>query len=63
MSDTEGKGILFLQLVVLFKMEKKKRRKRKIWVRELFLKYASGLWMFEKTYFLEILKYNKQVEG
>ena len=26
-------------------------------------KYASGLWMSEKTHFLEILKYNKQVEG
>ena len=38
MSDSEGKGILFLQLVVLFKMKKKKRRKRKIWVRELFRK-------------------------
>ena len=63
MSDSEGKDILFLQLMVLFKMEKKKRRKRKIWVRELFGKYASGLWMSEKTYFLEILKYNKQVEG
>ena len=63
MSDSEGKDILFLQLVVLFKMKKKKRRKRKIWVRELFRKYASGLWMSEKTYFLEILKYNKQVEG
>ena len=29
MSDSEGKYILFLQLVVLFKMKKKKRRKRK----------------------------------
>ena len=29
MSDTEGKDILFLQLVVLFKMKKKKSRKRK----------------------------------
>ena len=26
-------------------------------------KYASGLWMLEKTYFYEILKYNKQVES
>ena len=26
-------------------------------------KHASGLWMSEKTHFLEILKYNKQVEG
>ena len=38
MSDPEGKDILFLQLVVLFKMKKKKRRKRKKWVRELFRK-------------------------
>ena len=38
MSYSEGKDILFLQLVVLFKMKKKKRRKRKIWVRELFRK-------------------------
>ena len=37
-SDSEGKDILFLQLVVLFKMKKKKRRKRKKWVRELFRK-------------------------
>ena len=29
MSDSERKDILFLQLVVLFKMKKKKRRKRK----------------------------------
>ena len=38
MSDSKGKDILFLQLVVLFKMKKKKRRKRKKWVRELFRK-------------------------
>ena len=38
MSDSEGKDILFLQLVVLFKMKKKKRRKRKKWVWELFRK-------------------------
>ena len=38
MSDSEEKNILFLQLVDLFKMKKKKRRKRKIWVRELFRK-------------------------
>ena len=38
MSDSEGKGILFLQLVVLFKVKEKKRRKRKMWVRELFSK-------------------------
>ena len=38
MSGSEGKGILFLQLVVLFKMKKKKRRKRKKWERELFRK-------------------------
>ena len=29
MPDFEGKDILFLQIVVLFKMKKKKRRKRK----------------------------------
>ena len=38
MSDSERKDILFLQLVVLFKMKKKKRRKRKKWVQELFRK-------------------------
>ena len=38
MSDSEEKNILFLPLVDLFKMKKKKRRKRKIWVRELFRK-------------------------
>ena len=38
MSDSEGKDILFLQLVVLFKMKKKKKIKRKKWVRELFRK-------------------------
>ena len=36
MSDFEGKGILFLQLVVLFKMEKK-RRKIEIWLEEYFV--------------------------
>ena len=38
MSDSEGKDILFLQLVILFKMKKKKKIKRKKWVRELFRK-------------------------
>ena len=38
MSDSEGKDILFLQLVVLFKIKKKKRRKRKKWESELFRK-------------------------
>ena len=38
MSDSERKGILFLQLVVLFKMKKKKKTKRGKWVRELFRK-------------------------
>ena len=37
-SDFEEENILFLQLVVLFKMKKKKRRTRKIWVQELFCK-------------------------
>ena len=32
-------------------------------VQELFPTYASGLWMSEKTYFFEIVKYNYQVEG
>ena len=51
MSDSDGKDILFLQLVVLFKMKEKKRRNRKIRIQELFRKYASGLWMSEKTFF------------
>ena len=38
MSDFGGKEILFLQLVVSFKMKKNKRRKRKKWVQELFRK-------------------------
>ena len=38
MSDSEGKDILFLQLVVLFKTKKKKKLKKKKWVRELFRK-------------------------
>ena len=38
MPDFEGKDILFLQIVVLFKMKKKKGRKRKKWERELFRK-------------------------
>ena len=39
MSDSEGKDILFLQLVVLFKTKKKKKlKKKKNWVRELFRK-------------------------
>ena len=38
MSDSEGKDILFLKLVVLFKMKNKKRRKRKKWERGLFRK-------------------------
>ena len=38
MSGSEGKEILFLQLVVSFKMKKKKRIKRKKWVLELFRK-------------------------
>ena len=38
MSDSEGKDILFLQRMVLFKMKKKKRIQRKIRVRELFHK-------------------------
>ena len=37
MSGSEGKDILFLVLVVLFKMKKKKRRKKN-WVQELFRK-------------------------
>ena len=38
MSDSGGKDILILQLVVLFKTETKKRRKRKKWVAEFFRK-------------------------
>ena len=38
MYNSEGKDILFLQLVVLFKLKQKKRRERKKWVRELFRK-------------------------
>ena len=41
MSDSEGKDILFLQLVVLIKTKKKKKlqkKKKKKWVRELFRK-------------------------
>ena len=38
MYNSEGKDILFLQPVVLFKMKQKKRRERKKWVRELFRK-------------------------
>ena len=38
MSGSEGKDILFLQLMVSFKMKKKKRRKLNKWVRELFCK-------------------------
>ena len=41
MSDSEERDILFLQLVVLFKMEKNKSRKRKKWVRELFRKWEE----------------------
>ena len=37
MSDSEEEDILFLQLAILFKMKKKKERKKK-WVRELFCK-------------------------
>ena len=36
MSDSEEEDILFLQLVILFRMKKKKERKRKKWARELF---------------------------
>ena len=46
MSDSEKEHILFLQLVVLFKMKKKKKKKknkkkRKIWVQELFCKHEE----------------------
>ena len=39
MSDSEKEHILFLQVVVLFKM--KKKRTRKIWVQELFCKHEE----------------------
>ena len=38
MPDPEEEDILFLQLPVLFKMKKKKQKKTKKWVRELFRK-------------------------
>ena len=38
MSDSEEKDILFSQIVVLFKMKKKKNRKRKKCVQKLFRK-------------------------
>ena len=38
MSCSEGKDILFLQLMVSFKMKKNKRRKWNKWVQELFCK-------------------------
>ena len=38
MSDSEEENILFLQLVVLLKMNKKKKRKRERCVQELFRK-------------------------
>ena len=38
MSDSEGKYVLFLQLVVLFKIKKEENEKKKKWVRELFCK-------------------------
>ena len=44
MSGSEEEDILFLQLVcniLLFKLKNKKRRKRKIWVRELFRKWEE----------------------
>ena len=37
MSDSEGKDILFLQLVVLFQMKKKKMRKRKKMGKRIFV--------------------------
>ena len=57
MSDSEGKDILFLQLVVLFIMQKKKRRKRKIWVRELFRKRE------EKGAFNNLIQKMKLADG
>ena len=45
MSDSEEEHMLFLQLVVLFKMKNKKERKRKKWVRELFRKREEK-WAF-----------------
>ena len=46
MSVSEEKGILFLQLVVLFKMKKKKKRKRKKWILELFRKRERSIQQF-----------------
>ena len=56
MPDSEGKDVLFLQLVDLFKMKKKKRRKRKMWVRELFRKRE------EKGTFNNLIQKMKPVE-
>ena len=57
MSDSEGKDILFLKLVVLFKMKKKKRRKRKKWERGLFRKRE------EKGVFNNLIQKMKVADG
>ena len=53
MSDSDEEDILFLQLVVLFKMKKKKKRTRKIWVQELVRKQE------EKGTFNNLIQKNK----
>ena len=57
MSDSEGKDILFLKLVVLFKMKKKKRRKRKKCERGLFRKQE------EKGVFNNLIQKMKVADG
>ena len=57
MSDSEGKDILFLKLVVLFKMKNKKRRKRKKWERGLFRKRE------EKGVFNNLIQKMKVADG
>ena len=56
MSDSEGKDILFLLLVVLFKIKKKKTRKIKKCVRDLFRKRK------EKGAFNNLIKKMKLVK-
>ena len=56
MSDSEGKDILFLQLVVLFKM-KKKGEKEKYGYENYFVDMPLGSGCPRK-HFLEILKCN-----
>ena len=49
MSDSEGKEILFLQLVVLFKMKKKKRKKEKYGYKNYLENMSLGLGCLRKV--------------